>query len=149
HLGFRGPLNELREALPVREFEERTTSDQRAFMVFQLAQVLGWVPSDLWKLSRTEWTHLVEEIEAFSNIERRRLFQMAFERRYRNQALDAITAQSQQPAKAVKPKFQVVCCLDEREESFRRHLEELEPEAETFGVAGFYAVAMYFRGATD
>jgi uncharacterized protein YbcC (UPF0753/DUF2309 family) len=148
-LGYRGPLSELREALPKQEFEERSTSDQRAFMVFQLAQVLGWVPSDLWKLSRSEWTHLVEEIEAFSNIERRRVFQMAFERRYRNQALDAVTAVANPPATDVKPKFQVVCCLDEREESFRRHLEELEPEAETFGVAGFYAVAMYFRGATD
>src|SRR5262245_14928964 len=141
-LDFRGPLSELRAAMPVREFEERETSDQRAFLVFQLAQVLGWIPSDLWKLSRSEWTRLVEEIEAFPNLERRRVFQKAFERRYRNQALDAVSALSSRPATSGKPKYQVVCCLDEREESFRRHLEELEPEVETFGVAGFYSVAM-------
>ncbi len=149
HLGFQGPLDTLREVAFRPQFEDRPTSDQRAFRVFQLAQALGWTPRDLWQLSRADWTRLIEEIHAFSNLERRRIFQSAFERRYRIQALDAIAAQASRPASVVAPKFQVVCCLDEREESFRRHLEELEPGAETFGVAGFYSVAIYFRGAAD
>ena len=47
------------------------------------------------------------------------------------------------------PSFQVVCCIDDREESFRRHLEEIAPDCETFGAAGFFAVAMYYRGTAD
>jgi len=47
------------------------------------------------------------------------------------------------------PAFQAVFCLDEREESFRRHLEEADPACETFSTAGFFHVAMYHQGAAD
>lgn len=42
-----------------------------------------------------------------------------------------------------------MCCIDDREESFRRHIEEIQPDVETFGAAGFFAVVIYYRGATD
>jgi len=43
----------------------------------------------------------------------------------------------------------LITCIDDREESLRRHLEEVEPGCETFSFAGFFAVAMYYRGAAD
>ncbi len=150
-LEFDGPLADLRRQL-TRQAQRHETAgvDQRAFQVFQLAQVLGWLPPALAQLTPREWSALVAEIEAFPSLARRRVLHMAFERRYRIQSLDAVAQQAaQSSARVANPEFQVMCCLDEREESFRRHLEEIAPGVETFGVAGFYGVPMYYRGAAD
>jgi uncharacterized protein YbcC (UPF0753/DUF2309 family) len=151
YLGYTGPLHELRhEARAQVTRHDAASIDQRAFLVFQLAQVRGWLPSNLRHLTQPQWSVLLAELEAFSPLERRRVFHLAFERRYRIQTLDAFGIAARQPAEIdQRPAFQLACCLDEREESFRRHLEEIAPDAETFGVAGFYAVAMYYRGAAD
>ncbi len=128
-----------------------TSIEQRAFVVFQVAQVLGWRPADLYRLGDEHWHALVGEIEAFSGIERRRIFQMAYERKFRSQALDAISLHTAraQATQYQKPRFQIFTCIDAREESFRRHLEEFAPDAETFGAAGFFGVPIYYRGVAD
>lgn len=132
---------------------ETTSGDwgvQRAFSIFQVAQLMGWAPAMLATLSNQRWQIISTEIEAFSAFQRRHDFQMAYEYRYTTSALDALSIRAQEGMSPVAaPKFQVMCCLDDREESFRRHLEEIEPNIETFGAAGFYSVAMYFRGVAD
>jgi hypothetical protein len=47
------------------------------------------------------------------------------------------------------PRFQVLFCIDDREEGIRRHIEKLSPRHETFGVAGFFGVAVDYRGLDD
>ncbi|MFO0846874.1 MAG: putative inorganic carbon transporter subunit DabA, partial [Gemmataceae bacterium] len=101
---------------------------------------------------RTEWASLVNELEGFGVGERERVFHLAYERRFRNQTLDALVLHNRGwkgPQARPRPRFQAFFCLDEREESMRRHVEELAPDAETFGTAGFYAVVMYYRGSAD
>jgi uncharacterized protein YbcC (UPF0753/DUF2309 family) len=156
-------LRDLRAALRHRiPHPPRVSVDQRAYLVFQLAQVRGWNLTDLHRLSKAGWVRLVQEIESFGGLERRRVYHHAYESRYRNQALDALAARSRLAKdlggraiptptadREANPSFQVVCCLDEREESFRRHLEEVDPDCETFGVAGFFGAAMYYRGVAD
>jgi uncharacterized protein YbcC (UPF0753/DUF2309 family) len=151
-LEFRGPLAELRAQCRARIDNPWPPSvEQRAFLVFQLAQLLGLSPDVLSHLNKQDWSRILEEIETFTGLERRRIFHLAYEQRFRAQTLDAMALHVRQATGRPKaPRFQVSCCLDEREESFRRHLEELAGEdVETFGAAGFYSVAMYYRGAAD
>src|SRR5579872_444085 len=148
---YRGPLDALRDAIDERlGIRRQPNLEQRAFLVFQLAQIAGLSADVLHRLRKPEWLKIVAEIEAFGGLERRRIFHLAYERRLAAQALDAIAIHSRKKwGRPQAPDFQVACCLDEREESFRRHLEEQSPGVETFGAAGFYSVAMYYRGAAD
>jgi uncharacterized protein YbcC (UPF0753/DUF2309 family) len=79
---------------------------------------------------------------------RRRVLHLAYERHLRHRFYDALTRPAPRRSSRA-PTWQTISCLDEREESFRRHLEEVDPGLETFGAAGFFGVAMYYRGATD
>jgi uncharacterized protein len=147
-LDYRGPLAKLRAHLRARlKPWMPPIAEERAFPVFQLAQLLGWSPDELHRLTGSDWQALVEEIERFTDLEQRRVFHLAYEARFRVQTLDALALHPRRTVPA--PRYQVVTCIDEREESFRRAIEEVEPECETFGMAGFFAVAMYYRGAAD
>jgi uncharacterized protein len=155
-LGYVGPLQGMRQAaLDCPSHRTPTGNTQRAFLFFQLAQVLGVLPEELFSLPSKTWGSLADEIDAFSETERRRTFHLAYERRYRNQTLDALAvhsrgrAQNRNVSLGPTPSFQIVCCIDDREESFRRHLEEIDPHCETLANAGFFGVAMYYRGAGD
>jgi uncharacterized protein len=150
-IGFTGPIADLRGELRARYVPATPASaEQRAFLVFRLAQVMGWTPEELARLTDAEWARLIGEIEAFGGLERRRLFHLAYERRFYVRTLDALGLHAARPIPTPeRPRFQAVFCIDEREESIRRHVEEVAPDAETFGTAGFFSIAMYFKGAAD
>lgn len=130
---------------------EPVPPQEQAFQVFQVAQMRGWSAAAMAAMSPEQWTTLLSEIEEFDSEARRKMFHTAFERRFRVQALDAISIHTRgQIARPVEnPLFQSVYCIDAREESFRRHLEEVCPRAETFGAAGFFGVPMYYKGVAD
>ena len=150
-LAYRGPLHGVRSEASRRIAPTAPPSlEQRAFSVFELAQVLGWTPDQFYRLSEGSWSALHDEIASFSSLERRQTFHLAYERRFLVQSLDALALHSHKAGgRPRNPRFQVITCLDEREESFRRHLEEVAPDVETFGAAGYFAVPMYYRGSAD
>jgi len=148
-LGYEGGLTTMRAELKQRLPSVRPNCDkQRAFLVFQLAQVLGWTPEQLFHLEPQAWVVLFDEVESFTELDRRRVFHLAYEHRFRVQTLDALASRAgKNIAPKERPSFQAVFCIDEREESIRRHVEEVAPTSETFGAAGFFGVVMYYRGA--
>lgn len=144
------PLANLRSRMAQRLADTPTASvEQRAFVLFQLAQALDWTPFDLARQTSVEWKRLIQTVESFDELARRRVFHLAYERRFRVQTLDALVNHRPPRPLKTRPDFQLVCCIDDREESFRRHVEELSPNCETFGFAGFYGVAIYYRGNSD
>ncbi len=152
-LNFNGPLNHLAEHAWKQHQDANDTRFQQTFQIFQIAQSLGWPPHELQKLRPADFRRLLAEIEQFDELHRRRIFHEAYERKYRNATLDALAEHSRRrrddPLPTSRPSFQMMCCIDDREESFRRHIEEIDPACETFGAAGFFAVAMNYQGAAD
>ena len=158
--GLRGPAadsgdgtlawlwRELRDRHPPRR---GAGSVCRAFRLHQAAQLVGLGGDDIRALDENELLRLEHAIDGFDATTRRRLFHLAYERRHRIQVLDALEAHAAvaRPPAERPPAAQWVFCIDERCESFRRHVEELGAGHETFGTAGFFAVPMYYRGLDD
>ena len=148
-LSFDGPLSALRESLRnARSAAPPPTAVERAWPLFHVAQLCGLDPSIAEQWTPRHVRELESELRRLDGVRRRRILHQAFERAIRYRVYDALAQHTAQtPAGA--PAFQAVFCLDEREESFRRHLEEVDPACETFSTAGFFNVAMYHESVTD
>jgi uncharacterized protein YbcC (UPF0753/DUF2309 family) len=73
------------------------------------------------------------------------LWQEAFEWSYYDEVLGGIVAQKNRKTKNSKKSFQALFCIDDRECSFRRYLENIDKSCETFGTPGFFGVEFYFQ----
>lgn len=119
---------------------------------FDVAQLLGLSSTTLQSLSDDDFDRLDREIIACNETERRRLLHIAYERRHERRILIPLAKHRAMPR--IEPESdrlaaQVVFCIDEREESIRRALEEVDPSIETVGAAGFFGVAIDYAGIDD
>jgi uncharacterized protein YbcC (UPF0753/DUF2309 family) len=122
-----------------------------AYRLFQLAQLAGLDAAALLEAGEEGAQSMLRVLDAFDSIERRRVFQDAYEHQHMRMVLAGIADNLRAPADPPEgdPRFQVVFCIDDREESIRRHFEELHPGYRTYGVAGFFGVAMEWGSIDD
>lgn len=73
------------------------------------------------------------------------LWQRSFEWSFYDQVLAGLQVEKRIPPQTGARTFQAAFCIDDREGSFRRYLEQLDPKAETFGTPGFFGVEFYFQ----
>jgi len=127
-------------AAPVRERDLALTYES-----FVLAQVFALDLKALLDRGLADaWLCWVERLSA---VQRRRLLWKALERHHLVELTSSLSAHGRFLAQRQlpQPKFHAIFCIDDREESYRRHLEEVEPGASTFSYPGFFGVAMRFH----
>jgi uncharacterized protein len=169
-------LTHLAQALVVRTGSERTCRNEwqhladlvtnwqrsaashqqatvgRVWRLFRLFQHLGISAEQVDMLDQAGLLAMLAVMDEFTMRERQKIWLTAYERHYREQLFTAITANRHRGRWAQRehrPSAQIIFCMDDREESIRRHLEEHAPEVETLGAAGFFGVAMNYQGLDD
>ncbi|WP_320815302.1 DUF2309 domain-containing protein [Flavobacterium sp.] len=98
-----------------------------------LASRITSEPQDLFRLVAAD-----EHFEVLS------LWQQAFEWSLYDQVL-ATVKQHKPTNEKVTPSFQAFFCMDDRECSFRRHIEHLDKNAVTFGTAAFFNFEFFYQ----
>ncbi len=157
-IGWRGELRALRDEVRGRIPETETLgAEQHAFLAFQLAQVRGWMPQELYKLPEQQWRMLMAELDAFDDFERRRILHRAYERRYRNQTLDALAIHSHQrtpwahessPVRQQAPSWSGFPRLAEASGPARRSRTERPPGHRAFRSSAASTIARSRSGGT-
>lgn len=138
----------LVEAEDVVQIEAKRPAPARELTLFKLLEALGGDGQRVDGWSENEWRDLLAEVNLFDDVSRRRTLQLAYEdylyRRFLGALVDNGGRNASDPAPS--PKYQAIFCIDDREESIRRHIEETSPLVETFAVAGFFGIDMWYQG---
>ncbi|WP_438966233.1 YbcC family protein [Flavobacterium sp.] len=98
-----------------------------------LASRIKAEPEDLFKIVLAD-----EHFEVLS------LWQQAFEWSLYDQVL-ATVKQYKPSSEKITPSFQAFFCMDDRECSFRRHIEHMDKNAVTFGTAAFFNFEFFYQ----
>jgi uncharacterized protein len=146
----RGVADSIPEESPLKTQEKRRLS--RTARVYDAARVLRLSAQEVNRLSGSEWAAFTSEVKAFNGLERRRILHLAYERAHEREILRGLASHRKYcglSAPQGRPSAQIFFCIDEREESMRRALEEADPRIETRSAAGYFGVAVDYKGIDD
>jgi uncharacterized protein YbcC (UPF0753/DUF2309 family) len=146
----RGAAEAAPQESPLKTREKRRLS--RAARLYDAARVVSLSADEVTRLSDAEWAAFVSEVKACNGLERRRILHLAYERWHEREILRGLASHRSYRGLSevqARPAAQVFFCIDEREESMRRALEEVDPDVETFSSAGYFGVAIDYKGIDD
>jgi uncharacterized protein YbcC (UPF0753/DUF2309 family) len=116
-----------------------------SYIIFHVSFAQGFTALDMDQLTPNQFNLLIKDLAIFHKNYRKKILHQAYEYDFYSDALDALWVNSHRiQSIQEKPRAQVLFCIDDREESFRRHLESIDPKIITFGVVGFFGIDMNF-----
>lgn len=101
-----------------------------------LAEVVDFVPEDVFRPSEVDLSWVLKKT-----------WQEAFELTYFDQVLKGIQSSVDHKKTSVRSSFQAFFCIDDREESLRRHIEAADPDCETYSTPAHFNLPIYYRPA--
>jgi uncharacterized protein YbcC (UPF0753/DUF2309 family) len=120
-----------------------------AWPLFRLAMALGLDAKALGVVGAAGSSTLLAVAGELDSDRAGYLWLVAYEHNYSEQIFGALTANLGRGHLAAPPEVQLVLCMDDREEGFRRHIEETNPRLETLGGAAHFGVFQNWRGLGD
>lgn len=123
---------------------------QLSLALYQITESFKLDPHWFTRLSADELLQIIDEVDEAEGKHQIRLWHEAFEHHFYREAIDALMGHKVAiPEEKTNPYAQVLFCIDDREESIRRHLEEVDHMVRTYGVVGFFGVDMKFSGVKN
>lgn len=145
-----GAAETVPQESPLKTQEKRRLS--RAARVYDAARVVSLSADEVTRLPESEWAAFVSEVKSCNGVERRRILHLAYERWHEREILRGLASHRHYRGLSepeARPAAQLFFCIDEREESMRRVLEEVDAAVETFSSAGYFGVAVDYKGIDD
>jgi len=135
---------------PVSDRQLGVSVYRGAWRLFRLAQHLGLCGAEIRSLERTQLQAMLDCVDRLTPDKRGFIWLQAYERHYREQLFAALAANhGSEPGRVERASAQLVFCMDDREEGFRRHLEEVDPGIETYGGAAHFNVPNNWLGLDE
>jgi uncharacterized protein YbcC (UPF0753/DUF2309 family) len=117
---------------------------QLSLALYQVALCMKLDERWVQRLSLKEALEVIDNVDTAEFLHKVPLWHEAYEHHYYRNALRALMSHRKKPVAEKDALAQLFFCIDDREESMRRHIEEVSPQVLTYGVVGFFGIDMKY-----